>query len=49
MGTGPIEEAVFHFSKHPQQSCLFSESGRDPVGFSFMRFTKGVVFHEMKS
>lgn len=38
------EKRLCFFSQHQQQSCLFSESGRDPVGFSFMRFNVKVLY-----
>ena len=43
-GNEPSEKKLFYFAKHHQQSCLFSESGRDPVGFSFMRFNVKVLY-----
>lgn len=43
-GNRPNEKRLFPFSEHHQQSCLFSESGRDPVGFSFMRFNVKVLY-----
>lgn len=43
-GNEPDEKRLFYFPKHHQQSCLFSEFGRDPMGFTFMRFNVKVLY-----
>lgn len=43
-GNKPNEKRPFDFPTHHQQSYLFPEYGKGPVGFSFMRFNVKVLY-----